>query len=49
MPDEESLFAMFADPDLVTKLKPDEEKFIEEDRRMVIGVEYVALDEGIIL
>ncbi|KAH8806028.1 EthD domain-containing protein, partial [Xylogone sp. PMI_703] len=49
MPDMESLWTMFADPDLVTKLKPDEEKFIEEDRRMVIGEEYVALYRGVLM
>lgn len=42
-PDMESLNATFADPELPAKLHPDEKTFTEDDRRMVIGKEFVGL------
>ncbi|KAL7920447.1 hypothetical protein ACQKWADRAFT_298557 [Trichoderma austrokoningii] len=43
LPDMDSMKAVFADPDFPTKLHPDEKTFLEDDRRMVIGKEFVGL------
>lgn len=39
----DSLKATFADPEVQTKLNPDEKIFTEDDRRMVIGKEFVGV------
>ncbi|PNP45622.1 hypothetical protein TGAM01_v204472 [Trichoderma gamsii] len=41
--DMDSLKATFADPDFSVKLNPDEKIFTEDDRRMVIGKEFVGV------
>ncbi|PNP39998.1 hypothetical protein THARTR1_11264 [Trichoderma harzianum] len=41
-----ALEATFADPDLPSKLHPDEKNFTEDDRRMVIGKEYFGVRDG---
>jgi hypothetical protein len=45
-PDMDSLKATYADPDLPAKLHPDEKTFTEDDRRMVLGKEFVGLWNG---
>ncbi|PTB63058.1 hypothetical protein BBK36DRAFT_1144122 [Trichoderma citrinoviride] len=45
-PDMDALKATFSDPELPAKLHPDEKKFTEDDRRMVIGKEYFGIREG---
>ncbi|KAL7907596.1 EthD domain-containing protein [Trichoderma velutinum] len=45
-PDMDALEATFADPDLPSKLHPDEKNFTEDDRRMVIGKEYFGVRNG---